>query len=458
MPQIPAEDNWLSLLKKKNRDSFSELDVLLRALDRFFDIDNLPFSRDDLTGKNFFSELTAARDVIIKIVDLLESIIPDNRKNIYRFHKFAQDKLLTTKKRDALKIDLYRQERPEKSLLLLYDFFLNAKGIAGDIIKSEHISYLTFTNVGHLVEKGLRENIYFNPFSRELNPDYDIIENPEISKIVKGIKEQKIKKGVSVMLLHLFKFLRYLKHVDASYKSGYLNPALLIILLLRSEINSLKSYIDKIAPDIPDEGLQMLMRAFFYQFSIESKRVYQFELREIFTSRTQQNLKGRVENSHGILKNLTEQSVVQIAQFFDPSIKGNMIFDSFVTKLEQSLKLREDILVLHRFLTLMGYASAKRDKEHVSDAMKNYMLYFQSLTFRLLRHDDYEEFASFFNKVLTLDKSELTGKNFDKLIEKIKQFRIFLETTLGQISNRGELNGRVPDMERVENTLNQYLK
>lgn len=451
------KEDWVSVSKKKNRDLFSELDVLLRALDRFFNIENLPIPRDDIAGRNFFHEISAARDTILRIIGLLEVIIPDDKRNIYWFQKFAQTKFLTDKKRDALREELYKQDVPEKSLLLLYDSLINLKGIITDILKTEFIPYLTYTNIGGVVEKEVRENAYFNPFKKDLNPDFDVIDNREISRIVKGIRRQEIKKYVSVLMLYLFRFLRFLRYADTSNRFGSLNPSLLIILLMRSEIETFRGYINKASGDISDKGLTMLTGSISYQFSMESKRVFLQELRDIFRDRSSQYLKGKIENSHGILKNLAEHGVVQIAQFFDPEIKGNEVFESFVTRLEQSLKLREDLYILHRFLTLMENAAIE-ERLHIFDAMRNFMLYFQSFTFRLLRYEDYEEFVSFFDKVLVFKKDDITAKGSDKVLDRIRHFRVFIETCLRQLSNRSELADRPIDMKRVENSLNQYLQ
>jgi len=43
-----------------------------------------------------------------------------------------------------------------------------------------------------------------------------------------------------------------------------------------------------------------------------------------------------VENSHGILKDCFQQSVVQLAQAFDPSVQGTDIFPDFTARLESS--------------------------------------------------------------------------------------------------------------------------
>ncbi len=456
MPQLTAESNWVTQSRKKNPETFSELDTFLRAIDRFFNIDNLPISKEDLTNRNFYHELVAVREVILRIVSLLETVIPEGKRNAYWFQKFAQTKLLSDRKRDALRDELYKQDTPEKSILLLYDSFINLKGLVSDLIKTEHIPLMTFSNIGHLIGKDIGENVFFNPFKRDINPDIDVIDNREVSKVVKSITDKEIKKYISFMLLYLFRLLRYLRSVDNSQRFGSIGAASVVLILLRSEIGVFRNYLERVSGSIKDESLLTLFRAIGYQFAMESKRVYEQELREIFRNRSTSYIKAKIENSHGILKNLTEQSIIQTVQFFAPSIKGEDIFESFITKLEQSLRLRDDVIILHRFLELLEGSKSMKERQRVFDAMINYMLYFQSFTFRLLRYEDYEGFSAFFDKVLSAGR-DLREKNIQNLLDEVHRFRIFVETCIRQISNRAELSNSQPDMEKIENSIRQYL-
>jgi hypothetical protein len=446
-------ENWVSYSKKEHREIFSELDVLLKALDRFFYVENLPIPKEDLTNRNFYDELTAVRDVILRILGILEVIIPESKKNAYWFQKFAESKFLTDRIRDLFKKELYKQDTPEKGLYLLYDLFINLKGIVSDLLKAEKISYLGYLNVGQLISKEIRENSFLNPFRKDINPEFDKIENLEISNIVKSIKDKETKKYISILYLYLFRFLRYLKHIDiTSQHSITLNSSLLILILLRSEINMFHNYI-KVTEDIKDKELKMLLKSISYQFSMETKRVYLQELKEIMRKKAPQHFRGKIENSHGILKNLTEQSIVQLTQFFKPDVQGENIFESFTTRLWQSLKLREDIFVLHRFLTLLeGKANLQEERSVIFESLKNFMLYFESFTFKLLRYDDYDEFVSFFNDIFSFKEPE-----FNKIFEKIHNFNIFLETTLRHISIRAELRDKDMDINKTEELLEQYL-
>ncbi|HMK48520.1 MAG TPA: hypothetical protein VK435_00575 [Thermodesulfovibrionales bacterium] len=447
-------DNWLLQSKEEHRELFSELDVLLRALERFFHVENLPIPDGELPDRNFVDELQAVRDVIFRILAILEVVIPESRKNAYWFQKFSESKLLSDHTRDLFVGKLYTQDTPEKAFYLLYDLFINLKGIITDLLKTGEISYLSYTNIGQLISKQIRENVQLNPFRKDLNPDFDSIDNAHISRVVKSIPERDIRKNISFLYLYLFRFLRFLRHIDIdSQNSISLNSSLLILIMLRSEISSFHAFIKRICTLIRNRNLQNLLKSISYQFSMETKRVYIQELKNIIRRKAPHHFRGKLENSQGILKNLVEQSIVQLTQFFDPEIQGKDIFESFTTRFSQSVQLREDLFVLHRFCTLLEEKAAFPEvRNDVLKSMRDYMHHFEHSAFQLLRYDDFDEFAYFFEDIFSFQESEM-----HKLLERTRSFKIFLETTLRSIANRSELKDEPVNIDRVEETVRQYL-
>lgn len=451
--------DWVAQSQKANPLLFSELDVLLRALDRFFGSESLTASSEELTAKNFYDELVTVRDVILRILGILEVVIPESKKNVYWFQKFAETKLLSTARRDALREGLYRQDTPDKGLYLLYDSFINLKGVISDLIRAGAISYMSFMNIGHMIDKEIRENRYFNPFLKDPNPVFDYIVNEEIREVIKALPQKDVKKMISVAYIVLFRILRFLSFVDIdTQRSGALNSSLVILILLRSEIASFQTFVEKSLKKVKDPQIEMLFKALSYQFTMENRRVFQQELRDIHRKKASPHFRGRIENSHGILKNLTEHSIVQLTQYFRPDITGEEVFASFVTKFQQSIRLREDVTALHRFLSMLEERESNpREWGRVFESLRNYMLYFESFTFRLLRHDDYEEFVHFFNDINAAKRDVAAGGGFRKITERIRHFKIYLETTLRHIDNRSELSGRELDLQRVEDLVRQYV-
>ncbi len=448
------QQDWLTESRKKHWELYSELNVLLRAVDRFFHIDNLNISQNELPVKNFYNEINSLRDVIFRILAIFEVIIPENKKNAFWFQKYAESKFFSYYTRDILKEKLYSQDSPEKSIFLMYDLFINLKGIITELLKSGEIQYNSFINIGQIISKEIRGNKFLNPFHKEISPEFDTINNPPITEIVKKIKEPEIKKNISLIYIYFFRFLRFLKHIDISSNDTIsLNSSLLILIMLKSELDLFRNFLKRNALSIKNEEIKSLLNLISYQLSMETKRVFNQELKDIFQKENADNLRGKIENSKGILNNLIEQSILQITQYFNKNIQGEDIFPNFIDKLSQSIKLREDIFTLHRFITLLEEQAAVPEVgRDIFKGMKNYMKDFQHSTFSLLRYDDYNEFAEFFNKIFNLQWLEQ-----DQILKLTKSFKIYIETTLRNIANRSELKNISFDVDKVEANLKKYI-
>ncbi|MGD2080885.1 MAG: hypothetical protein PVJ36_07140 [Nitrospirota bacterium] len=448
--------NWVEDSKRTNKELYSELDLLLRALDRFFNLEDIPPSSVSLTSKNFIVELDAGLDAIIKVLSILERIIPAARKNAYLFQKFAEDKFLTGKRRNAYRDELYKQDTPEKSLYRLYGSFLNLKSIVNDLKRNEFIEYMSFKNLGQLVSKEIRENVYFNPFKRQIDPELDHIGHGDIVDIVKGIDDRDSKKLVSVTFLFLFRFLRYLDHINySSIRLSELHPSLLIISLLNSETEVFRTYLKRSVVELRDKELAGALETLSYQFTMESKRVYQQELRDIFEYETPNQLRGKIENSHGILRSLIGHTIIYLAQHWKPEIRGEDIFSDFVDKTEQSVTLRENIYILSRVLMrLEECADDPEEGARVLKSLKTCMGHFEKTTFKMLRYDDFDEFQNFFVETMPYE----VDKDFKKFLSRCQYFIVFLDTTLRHIGNRAELKDLPLDVEKAEEVVDQFVK
>jgi hypothetical protein len=450
--------SWVLQSRKEHPKRFSEFDVLLRALDRFFNMGNLLLFNEDITAHNFHEELLIARDTLLRVLGTLEVIIPESRKSAYWFQKFAETKYLTEGRIDAFRQDLYRQDTPEKGIYLLYDSLINIKGLLTDIVRSGHISHLSFMNAGSLISKEIRENVHFNPFRKNVSPEFDKINNPAISGIIRSIADREEKKHISIICILLFRFLRIMEFIELSTSlTMSLNSSLTLLILLRAEINTFRSQIEKVEKKLKRKELSALLDSISYQFSMETRRVYQQELKDIHRKKPLVRFRGMIENSRGILKNLTEHSVIQLAQHYQPDIRGEEVFASFIDKHEQSVRLREDISVLNSLVSLFcSKADDPAAGPGIFESLRNYMLYFENFTFRLLRYDDYEEFASFFHDLGVINK-EMVEQHFFQKLDSVNHFRIFLETTLRHIGNRSELIDKPVDEAKIEKMTAQYL-
>ena len=87
-----------------------------------------------------------------------------------------------------------------------------------------------------------------------------------------------------------------------------------------------------------------------YCIPLELKKVVNTELQDISVTRQSESVRTRVENSHGILKDCFQQSVVQLGQALDPAVDGSRIFPDFSARRDQSVALRDGLAIVVRAL------------------------------------------------------------------------------------------------------------
>ena len=453
--EAKGTESWLEISRQENHSLFGEMDVLLKSLDRFFIIDNHPSSKQSINSRNLVAEMKVVKNGIYRVLAIIEAIMPESNRNAYWFQKFAESKLLDSVKRDRMRAGLYRQNTPEKSIYVLYDSFINLKNLINDIIRTQDINYMSFKNVGEFISKELRENAYFNPFKLDINPQFDYIENRQISEVIRSISNSEFKKVMSILVLHLFRMLRYMKTMDhRSLNEVSMSCSLLIFTLLKSEIDLFTAYIVQSVKNLEESDLTMLIETLSYQFNMEVKRVFRQELRDIFERDNKVKVRGKIESGRGILKNLTEQTIIQMVKYWNPGLQGEDIFDVFITKTAQSMKLREDVYVLNKLVAAVGKVKSVKKKNGVLTMLMNYMEYFENFTFKLLRYDDYEQFSDLFNKIRNQFKR---GEDLKKVGETSHQFNIYLDTTLGHINQRADLYSKPMDVEKANDIAKQYL-
>lgn len=431
-----------------------ELNTLLKALDRFFTAGTIYTFEEDITFKNFYKELDVIKDVILRILSALDILIPDSSKNAYWLRKYAEIKFFSLYPNISLIDDLKKQDTPEKSLLLLYDSFINLKGIIIDILKSEFITFTSFKNIGDSIKKEIRENKHFNPFLKDINIEIDKIDNQNIIEIVKNIKDKTLKKYLALFYIYTFRLLRYTNYIDInSHYSIALNTSIVLLFLIKTEISLLLDFIKKFGKIVKEKNFSDILNLISYQIKMETKRVYSQELKNIFDNIPPELSRGKLENSKGILVNLLEQIVIQITQYFRADINGKYIFNSFTTKFYQSKKLREDIYVFLKILEKLELDFSKtQKKEAYLKSLNEFIHYFKSSTLKFIRFNDYENFIDFINEF-----TNFKPYNYNKLLERIKHFKIFLETYINQIEKREELKDVPIDIKKAEETLKKFL-
>ena len=164
------------------------------------------------------------------------------------------------------------------------------------------------------------------------------------------------------------------------------------------------------------------------------------ELRRVFDGgafshgATQETPLSRSEltRAYGLLNNCFQQSTITLAQVFDPTLSGNVLFEDHKLKQEQSITLyRELSLLLHKIRRVESGAGILQQLYFI-----NSLKQFQRETMHYLMHRDWEEFEAFVNEVVkTYDEAGNLAPVFHR-------FAGYLETLLNHVSMRAVLNDK----------------
>jgi len=473
---IKTRNEWISNLSVENKELlFFELEMLLKAVERFFNINNHPlWTRESASAKNFSSEIKILKTGVERIMAITKNIL-ENDSNLLHFQKYIENRITRDSARDKLILESMEQKDPKSSLFLLMINIMSLYEVIKFLSEMPRCDYLLFNNLGHILIRLISANLFFDPIKLPtFSSLYDRINNPKILKIVKKIKSEKEKKVISVIFLAFFRFLKYLKFVNADETDEVkLKANLLIFSLLRSELREIINYIDNEAVSELKDGkgsdaLLSFLKSLKFQLELELKKVYESVLKDFVSISNIGNLRANVDTARGILTNNFQQVIVNLAKFLSPDIEGKEIFVDFVSKLENSLRLREDLWIYREVLyyaELCLKADEKdenyRPPKRVIEMIRDFIIYFQNLSFTLLRYADLEPFDEFARYVFNLYEDCVEKKideiKINELKEKIHSFRIYVETTLSHVNNRAELKDVPFHTESAKELLEQFI-
>src|SRR4029078_10929825 len=218
-----------------------------------------------------------------------------------------------------------------------------------------------------------------------------------------------------------------------------------VFSLITSEMRLLLAYVERRALKATEAGtpLNELYDSFVYCLPLELTKVGDTELLDTSAARQPDIVRARVENSHGILKDCFQQSVVQLAQALDAKVEGHDIFPDFTTKLEQSVGLRDS---LARLIRAVRQFQATLD-EYLVVAMKEEISVFYDHNMKDLMYRDWSGFELFFIEILKCSSLPALGQISHR-------FETSLMTLFREVQKRSILQN-VPAPENllgVENT------
>jgi len=414
-----------------------ELEMWLRSFERFFRIGSQPLSEREtraLAARNWSEELRLVDNVLLRVVQLAGSILSEEQVSLARFDRYVESNLTLEEGLDPYIEKLVRSTMPETALTLLRESFEDLHLLLLDLVRLSRLPYSTFNAVGKIVYREVRRSdLLALLIDKKFKPVHDRIGNRMVSRIIRGIPETSERRQAARVFLELFRLLHYLEYTDPGrLPEEQLRDTILVFALVVSETRHLLSYIEKRVLKGKDATLPLyqVYDSFVYCIPLELKKVVNTELTDISVTRQSENVRTRVENSHGILKDCFQQSVVQLGQALDAAVDGSRIFPDFSARRDQSVELRDGLVTVVRALR-----DFQEKKDQVSATqMKDRISEFYDHNIKYLMYRDWSGFELFYIEILKC--GSVPG-----LQQIAHRFETFLVTLLREVQKRSLLQG-----------------
>lgn len=247
---------------------------------------------------------------------------------------------------------------------------------------------------------------------------------------------------IRLIFSSLFRLLEYLRLVEAFLSQDQsLKQTLPIFTLVHEEARSFCEFIETRALKIEDldKNIFDALDSTNYAIRMELRKVFAHELVGVSSLRQAPVIYVKAENAHGLLRDSFQQSVVGLAQLFNPALDGSRLFDAFRTKLEQSLALRRDLWAL---LQLVRRCENEPDAAAIEHLLTS-LAWFRDGSLRYLMFKDWDSCERFMEEIDAV-------RSQAEMAAVIHRFAAYLEALSSQVNMRAVLINHPFDYPELE--------
>jgi hypothetical protein len=416
-----------------------ELSVWLRALQSFFDLADHPLTdaeRSSVQTRSFKCEAAVVRDVLMRCLHLLGTVARDT----------AGDDLDVETGGGAA-----AQAGPDAapafagvkaSLGDLADVLRDACGLAESLLESPAVGFAAWAGLGGIIERELRRSDAAAVVVAASEEGDAVSLREPLASLARALASDDLSDDLAAIFVGFTRLLSLLDFVGGSLaRDGQLKRLLPVFTLIQADTRALLDFIEGRALKVADveKGAREILDGTAYAVRMEMRKAFEHELIGFCSTRQPPQLFARAENAAGLLRDCYQQSVVALAQSFDPALDGARLFGSFETKLEQSLALRRDLWRLIRLVRRPAQGAEPASQSAVLEELDA----FRERSLRYLMYKDWEPLERFHEEI----ESARAPAHLEQTLHR---FEAFLETLFGQVNMRVVLAAHPFDPASVE--------
>jgi hypothetical protein len=458
---LAERERWIRTLEIAGREEvLFELEMLLRGIDRFFNLRNLFGDKQPSTDRDFRDELKAARDAVHRAAHLSRRLIVQKQEQALLFRSFVEGTLADDRARARLGAELREQRTPEESLFLLRSGLSAQQGIIDHLLRVEFTPQQVFLDVGRALQHELFVSRYFcPPAALEFRAEYDRVSSVKLLEALRQTPDDKKRRAFALALLAAFRSLRSLRYVPPP-PTPHSRRVLVILALVRSELVALVGYLEselaRLIATVEGVGeAAAAARAAAVPIRAALEHLAPI-LAEPLTDRAQ------IDAHRDHLAAATKDAIGAIATALDPSLSRQVLFDAQEEgRAELSQRLRLDLCVFREMCRATAQRLAQSGAEvAMAQPLRRFSLEFRDVGYQLLRHSDRELFDRFLDLLESWGGSALqdTPQRIQKLREDCRRFAEILDRALENVNKRSELQKLPLDERAVGEALARRLQ
>ncbi len=342
MPRFTVLETSALFSNRVKYDYLFELEMWLKGLERFFQIDCLAlstFERSHASLKNYTEEVAAARSGVAHMALIATQLMGEGQEDLASFLLYLDTQVQRPGGR--------RRGDGTTELARVVETLDDFTKILDELAKAPFVPLQTYLSLGRVVVGTLRQDPNLGVLFREnLKPVLDRDSKQSLAKVLGSLPDPSQRGALATLFVALFKGLRVAERVSSAAESPATRKrALLLFSLLKAESDSFVSYVRRrLRPRFEDgtkeaEGLDRLASA----FEAETKKAMDVELVGVALMKDPEAILTRLEDAASLFRDLSQQSVIGLAETFSSGIDARALFPEYRARLDQSLRLREEL-------------------------------------------------------------------------------------------------------------------
>ncbi len=433
MPRFTVLETSALFSNRVKYDYLFEMEMWLKGVERFFVLEHLPlssFERSHASLKNFVEEVAVVRSGVSHLALLTTHLLGEGKEDLASFLLFLDSQVARATGTSSLP---QRRGSAETELALVVEKLDDFSKVLDELSRSPFLPLQTYLSLGRIVVGTLKSDPNLGVLFREnLRPVLDRDSKQSLARVLAAVTDAGQKSALAALFVELFKGLRYTERVRQTIDSpATVKRALLVFSLIRAQSAGLSEFIRKrLLPRFPEEsaiaaGLERLV----FSVEMELRKVMEVELVDVVLMKDPKLVYARMEDSAGILKDLFQQSIIGLAETFSSEVDGKALFPEYRTKLDQSLKLRDDLWGLLQSVQAFSRAADKKSLKAMVDTLDA----FRRGSMKHLMFKDWTLFDRFHAGF----SRERTPRAF---LPAAHQFEVFLKTLIREVGKRAVLS------------------